>query len=431
MNKFKYPYWLFLLFLFFLYGPLQIYTSRLQLTIGVLVILGVLIYVVLIRKFYGATAHRWPIKNITWSTLLFLLYMIMSSGYGLYRGNSAWAIMGDVFPFFEFVAFAMVTLFVVREQKQINSIAFVLLAALTLKALWILYLFFTGQLLSMQLAFSEHASMVEIGDIVSGRPFDPNITLITPCVLLYLTIFPKGISKWLLIFILFFFLGFAVLSFTRSIWIGITISIFLMILLVSLYVDKKKGLKIIGFITLFSFVLAMAINVISVEGESLYSLLTERIFHTVEQLDTKLGTLRIFEIQDALDDFSRNFMFGKGMGGTLETLSREGVEAIDEQKTFIHNYPMALLLKLGSVGMISLISVLFVLVKRSLLILKKSKGTNAYFFGISFLVFLTGFLIFINFQPIVVAYHTFALLGLIFSLMVIQGNVPRRKDMYG
>jgi O-Antigen ligase len=421
-KKISFLYFLYIILLVVMFGPLALCLSRAQILIIILFSLFLLGYGVIVNFLASSSKIIVKKSEVSLSILLFYVYLLLSVLYGISRNNEISYILGDIYPFLEFIAFFVITFFIVKEEKQVLTITKLLVVVMTIKAIWLLYLFFTGKLLEMQLAFSDEKSLGTVGEAIVGRPIEPNISLVIPIILISLSFDLSKKIKSLLASILFIYVLVTILSLTRSIWVSCIVTIFVTIGLTYFYGDKRKAKKTLLNIMLSALLIGIVINVVTVEQESLYDLLVDRILYSVEQLDTELGRLRIYEVEDALNDFYEQPILGQGIGGSIITLDRVGNEAAIAEKGYIHNYPLGLMLKIGSIGMLLLIAVVAHLIKKTILLMKKDRNTMTSFYGTAFLVVLFGFVNFLIFQPITIAYHTFALLGILYSLLHVQSR---------
>jgi hypothetical protein len=133
------------------------------------------------------------------------------------------------------------------------------------------------------------------------------------------------------------------------------------------------------------------------------SVLLQRLFFLEDQLDSEVGRLRLYEMNAAIKRLADPavLLWGIGYAGAVETYLRHADTLHFVAKQYIHNYHLLVLVKGGIFMFVAYIAV-FV---RTLALRPSAASTYA-----------LGLIVFLLFQPIVFAFHLFALLGFLMAL---------------
>jgi hypothetical protein len=163
----------------------------------------------------------------------------------------------------------------------------------------------------------------------------------------------------------------------------------------------KEGSRRLILISVLVPAIAMMLLAFGPRGplDPIVDILYDRIEWTGRQTGSTLGNLRIYEMQDmsaALTQGSATqILVGLGPAGSIATFERDGAGITHVDKQYIHNYHALVLAKLGLIGFVAIYIPVFLSMRRG--------GAYSYF--------LLGLGVFLLFQPVVLAFHLFALAG--------------------
>jgi len=378
---------IFLVNIFIIFSPLMFFLTRLQASL----ILFTLSALALIIYFLSQTRRVGVYSFIGF--LVLCTYILSALFLNFLTNQDIEAGIQFLFPFIEVVMFILCGR---MFKDSIPKLIFVFVLALTIRGLYIYYLYLTGKLWDGSYGFSDHSSYTEVGGILVQRPVDAAISLFSTAAL-YFSIKSRGV--WRLYFGIVFALsvGITLLSLTRSLWIALIIS--------TIFVLYHSRLLIKG--VLFTFILAIIAIVVvreqyQQEFEAAMFVIEARAVQTETQVGSEVGSLRLIEIEDAFNQWPVNMVtifFGRGFSAPIETYERfeDGLEHTPKQ--FIHNYHVLVLFKTGLVGFALYMFCFYFAWKQG---------------NVAFQSFLIGLFVLLAFQPFVLAFHLMAMAGLLY-----------------
>ncbi len=310
------------------------------------------------------------------------------------RNNDIQNALSFVFPFVELAVFYFAARY---SPLHRNTLFHVAGAALGMRALIMIYQYLTGSYLETEMEFSDTLSYTEIGGIVVQRPIDAAVSLFSLVIIARLV--ENGKPKAYLYLLLLLCLAVSLMSLTRSIWVAIAIGAAVCIV----RFGRISWRAVLYSLVLLGMVSALLYLRNPELADMATAVVTERVASTEHQLDSDLGRLRIYENEAAIEKLESpvSLLFGIGYAGTIDTVSRNMDSLIAVRKQYIHNYHLLVLVKTGIIVFLAYLYFLW----------RISSSRNAL---VS--TFSVGLFVFITFQPVVLAFHLFALLGLVIGL---------------
>jgi len=222
---------------------------------------------------------RTPIDKLL---ILFLIFPLIGIAYGFFQGYSTRMILADSFPILEFTAFFFLTTFIIKNEKQAHKIIFgVLIWLLLIELGEIIFYFFGGY---QQLAYQR-----TLGGMVIKRLCD-FMAVIALLLLMGLYLCPGSTKKKKLLILLSFIpLIVLILSFFRSLWMGVIFALIFILWMVGKYKQCLKTL-ILSLIILGAILLSANYFIAPkiFEGKSIFPMILEgatAIFPTSERAE--------------------------------------------------------------------------------------------------------------------------------------------------
>ncbi len=365
------------------------------------------------------------------AVLAAFFYLVLNTLIGVLAfGNSMWETLGEIFPWFELLAFLLLTLLLFKDKRQMWWVMVVLLVLAITKGVYELYLYFSGKLMSLQVPFLETSNVgLEYSGLVLPLLFDYNLAYILPFVLgifIYLKRVPFRL-KILLELGLMVIVLVLLLSFSRSMLLAAAVS---GIVLFGLSKGRERmtffkfGL-VAAFLGLLSVVLLgfsgifKELNVIDLFRYRFLEYTVEQAFNP----ENEYQQLRVAEIKSALKDLSKSPVIGLGSGHVVKT--NVNFRGTDED-VVLHNFVFGFVVKYGVVGVIFLSIFGFKLARfiQKYRLVAES-GFDVFLLNAS-IAALSWQITVLLFEPIFLAFHIPAFIGTSLGLLMVNYKLNRR-----
>lgn len=277
------------------------------------------IFLFLIAIFLGASIQKisrikTPIDKLL---IIFITFPLIGIAYGFFQGHDLRLILADAFPILEFLSYFFMTTLIIKKREQANL---VFVGSLS----WIL-LIELGEIIFYLYFFEDFSQRVLLGGSIIYRLTDFMAAIVSPFLIaLFFNLKSKKI-KWSIILLAILPLVVLFLSFFRSLWLGVIVSL---MFILWMYRKNKKQFKPLLNILLLWIILLFPINYFSgttqlFEGQSLFSVALERGSTILTLLkDDSDYRGRIVQDKETLNEMYESPLIGKGFGDkTIEAPS--------------------------------------------------------------------------------------------------------------
>jgi hypothetical protein len=367
--------------LFVLFGPPSFFLGRFEESVlaGGLGIGALLIAVAT----HGIERDRWLPLCFTFVCLPLIFYI------DLIRNQSPYNSVAFLFPFFEGGLFYVAARYWEPRKVELMTLVSGIVAT---KALLILYKYGTGQFLGLELEFSDVSATIEVAGFLLQRPFDAAVALFG-VLSFYSVVTEVGWRRTYFSSVTLLCSAVAIISFSRSLWLAMFVAFVAII--------ARESSRIFALTSGFAAVVLVTFLALNLRGplDPYIDLLYQRIEWTNRQADSALGNLRNLEVEHTVSELSKGsaiqLLIGLGPAGSIATFERDGAGINYVDKQYIHNYHILVLAKLGILGFLALYIPVVCSARR----------------GGGYTYFVLALALFLVFQPVVLAFHLFALVG--------------------
>jgi hypothetical protein len=371
-------------------------------------------------------ALRTPLRSMTSDPLIlpvwiFAAYGIVSGAYGLLLGNEIGYVIGDFFQVMEFAAVYFLAVQLLNTDQKVRLLLRVLLISILITIVLELVLFTLGPGAGNLLPSWEGGALVSTSLV---RTIDIDATILFAVLI---NIYPFAASRgqrfWIWMALIPTVANIA-LSLSRGLWLCTLIAAIASLLLQATKV-RKRLLAATALLTICVVSLAGTWKIGSDSDGSLLSVLEDRVFHGVDQVEEgfagteSMATRRFLEMAIVGPQVLAKPWMGYGLGATyviggFAVLDSGTTALIDNH--FIHNLYLVTAFRMGVVGLGLL---LWVLVRYFRLALRASRGMppgipKALLIG--FVASVVGQLFLSLTQPTVIDHPTCALIACVMAL---------------
>src|SRR5579859_541410 len=377
-------------------------------------------------------ALRTPLRSLTSDPLIlpigiFALYGVISSAYGLLLGNEIGYVIGDCFQVIEFAAVYFLVAQLLNNDGKVHRLLRILMISILITIVLELVLFALGPNAGNLLPSWEGSAV----STALVRTIDIDATILFAVLI---NIYPFTASReqrfWIWMVLIPTVANIA-LSLSRGLWLCTLMAASLSLLLQATKV-RKRLLAATALLSICIVILAGTWKLGSGSDDSLLTVLEERVFHGVDQVEEGLAgtenmaTRRFLELAIVGPQVLKKPWIGYGLGATYVI---GGYAVLDSGTTalidnhFIHNLYLVTAFRMGVIGLALL---LWVLVRYFRLALRASRGMppetpKALLIG--FVASILGQLFLSLTQPTVIDHPTCALIACVMALTFRVGRI--------
>jgi O-antigen ligase len=287
------------------------------------------------------------INKLFLSILIFIIVVMFSAYTGIKNGFQFQAVFYDFRGFFYYLAFIPAIIILSTKNRIINFLYFIVFI-ITLKSIVDIYL----SLFIYEKSFDiETRQLLGFARLTGYNEIVYSLSFISS---FFLIIFSKNIyARLLFLFTLTISLISLFLSYTRGSWVAtfftLLIGLFFFILSEKSKINLKKIIAVITGLLIILFILNL------IEIVNLDVILSRIKTISINRIDiSNLG--RLVEYASALEAFRANPIFGTGLGFLFVYFS-PGIGPVES--IYCHNSYLYVLSKMGIVGLISFLTILY------------------------------------------------------------------------
>ncbi len=295
--------------------------------------------------------------------LLFGAYAVVSAVLGFRAGNELKYILGDLFQVVEFVLVFVLVSVLTQDSRTSHQLIKLSSLSILVTIVWEFYLFMRGQ--AADEAYWYYGGTGGLGE---GLPRTINFAslVLLPPLLCLATYFKSGRQRLIYLFLFILVALNLILSFTRGLWLASLVSILVVVWLAGAG-ERKRVAGLLLTLGIAGTLAVASLNIVSGGQKwSFADLLVQRYKYTfVEFEDWQSGrgyeVRRLGEFVGVSGEIRRAPFLGNGLGATyvVSEVSLLGTPVITREH-FIHNFYLGTMLRMGAVGLLSFLVILFV-----------------------------------------------------------------------